>query len=125
MRRSAPVWYTLKPKTEKKNMKGAVSVILRDGFLEVVGKCGRLREKLRYFRRSIELVGYERKISMKFEELYTEDSNDEERLVTMPGFAHKVLEYLRGAGYPIEFKDARTPFPAPDYARAFKGLRPY
>lgn len=106
-------------------MKSAVRIVLRDGFLEVTGECKRLKDKLRYFRKEVELVGYERKVTKHFEELFTEDSNDEDHIVTMPGFAHKVLDFFRKAGRKYEFADARTPFPQPDYARAFKGLRPY
>lgn len=98
---------------------------LRDGLLKVVlgpHECKGLREKLRYFRKEIRLIGYQREITKKFEDLYTESDGV---LATMPGFAHRVLEFLRSAGTPFQLVDARTPMPKPDYAKAFRGLRPY
>jgi superfamily II DNA or RNA helicase len=100
-----------------------VTIILRDGILEVLGNSRDLKEKLRYFRKEIRLVGYQRQIFKRFEDLYTE--SEPNHLVTMPGFAHKCLEYFRNAGIEFKFKDARTPMPEPNLAKAFEGLRPY
>lgn len=102
-----------------------MKVILRDGLLEVFGDCTELCKKLRYFKKEIKLVGYKREVVKHFEDLFNIDENDSRHLVTMPGFAHKVLEYCRNAGIQYELIDARTPFPVPDYEKAFKGLRPY
>ena len=102
-----------------------VRVILRDGFLEVTGEVPGLREKLRYYRRAIEQEGYERKVVSHYEDLYTDDPDNPGRIVTMPGFAHKVLEQCRKAGTGFEFIDARTPMPTPNYEKAFRGLREY
>jgi len=112
--------------TDSKKDAVPVSLVLRDGYLEVRGDCGGLRDKLRYYRKEIGREGYDRKVVTTHEDLFDE-SNDEqgELLVTMPGFAHKVLEYFRSNGIPWRFMDARTPMPAPNYARAFHGLRPY
>ena len=100
-------------------------VILRDGLLEVRGAPTGLAEKLRYFKKEIKLVKYKRQVMTKFEDLYSLDPEDPNCLYTMPGFAHKVLDYFRKSGRPFEFVDARTPMPKPDLAKAFKGLRPY
>ena len=100
-------------------------IILRDGVLEVRGAPDRLKGKLRFFRKEIKLVKYRREVATRFEDLYSEDPEDPKRIFTMPGFAHRVLEFFRNAGIPHEFSDMRTRMPKPDLARAFKGLRPY
>lgn len=108
--------------------KTPVRLTLRDGLLEVGGDdriLSRIKDKLKYFRKSIELVGYERKVVRKFEELFSEDDRFPNTLFTMPGFAHRVLDILRKAGYPYEVTMARTPYPEPNFSLAFKGLRPY
>lgn len=100
-------------------------IILRDGVLEVRGAPDRLKGKLRFFRKEIKLVKYRREVATRFEDLYSEDPEDTKRIFTMPGFAHRVLEFFRNAGIPHEFSDMRTRMPKPDLARAFNGLRPY
>lgn len=100
-------------------------VVLRDGLLEVRGAPTGLADKLRYFKKEIRLVKYKREVRTSFEDLYSLDPEDPNCLYTMPGFAHRVLEYFRKSGRPFEFSDARTPMPKPDMNRAFKGLRPY
>lgn len=103
-------------------MNQPIQIILRDGFLEVVGKCHGLHEKLRYFKREIRTVGWKREVISHYEDLYSESDG---RLATMPGFAHRVLEHCRNSGQAFNFVDARTPMPKPDFKKAFSGLRPY
>lgn len=98
-------------------------IVLRDGFLEVGRAPEALLKKLRYFRREMQLVGYRREVKGRFENLYAE--RDDGSVVTMPGFAHRVISFFRDSGQPYEFTDARTPMPKPDLDRAFEGLRPY
>ena len=102
-----------------------VRIILRDGFLEVFGECRGLTDKLRYFRKEMKTIAYRREIVKGYENLYNVDENNPNHLVTMPGFAHRVLAFCRSNGLPFEFVDARTPMPAPNYEKAFKGLRDY
>ena len=108
-----------------KDNSNAVKVTLRDGFLEVEGECPGLREKLRYFRKEIKLVNYQRTVEKHFEDLFSVPEDRPDITVTMPGFAHRVLEHCRKKRIPFQFRDARTPFPQPDYEKAFKGLRDY
>ena len=97
-----------------------VRIILRDGFLEVFGECRGLTDKLRYFRKEMKTIAYRREIVKGYENLYNVDENNPNHLVTMPGFAHRVLAFCRSNGLPFEFVDARTPMPAPNYEKAFK-----
>ena len=113
------------PTTQPDSGAKPAKVVLRDGLLEVRGAPTGLAEKLRYFKKEIRLVKYKREVVTKFEDLYSLDPEDPNGLYTMPGFAHRVLDYFRKSGRPFEFVDARTPMPKPDLARAFHGLRPY
>jgi len=102
-----------------------VKVVLRDGLLEVRNICNGLVEKLRYFKKEIKFVHYRREVVARFEDLYSVDEHDPKTIYTMPGFAHRVLDFVRKSGIKFEFTDARTPMPKPNMAKAFAGLRPY
>lgn len=102
-----------------------VRIELRDGLVAIVGSLPGIEDRLRYFRREMKQVGWKRSVSGRWEELYTRSETEPDTLYTMQGFAHRILEHCRSIGAKYEFVDLRTPMPKPDYARAFKGLRPY
>ena len=102
-----------------------IKIILRDGLVSVEGKLPGIEEKLRYFRREIKQVKWKREVIGKWEDLYTRSTDNPDLIYTMPGFVHRILDYCRSLNVPYGFEDVRTPMPKPDYARAFKGLRPY
>jgi superfamily II DNA or RNA helicase len=102
-----------------------VNIELRDGFVEVRGKCPGLTEKLRYFRRELKRVGWKREVKGRWEDLYSVDPANPDVLFTMQGFAHRVLDYCRNANIKFTFADKRTPMPKPNMAKAMQGLRPY
>ena len=100
-----------------------VRIVLRDGFLELSEAPEGLLKKLRYFRRELAQVGRQRRVRGRFEDLYA--VRDDGSIITMPGFAHRVLCFFRESGRQFEFVDARTPMPRPDMEAAMAGLRPY
>ena len=101
-----------------------VEVTLKDGLLEILRPPGFLEKELSYNKSEFNIRT--RKMEFSKEQLYSESMQGNDRLfTTMPGFAHRVLSGLRGAGFPFEFKDVRTPFPEPDYAKAIEGARDY
>lgn len=110
-----------------------VTVELKDGVLCITPSPDALKEELKYFKRS---MGYNvekrrREVTGKYEQLYTEqiDTNESgdqvSTLCTMPGFAHKVLKWLRDHHIEYTIKDCRTPMPEPDLVKAMEGLRDY
>ena len=89
-----------------------------------------LTPKLRYWRRSLDWSEEQmrRVATGRYEELYQVQSWIDEsqrycqRLLTLPGFMHRVKRTLREAGWKYTIHDERTPFPKPDFAAACKGL---
>jgi len=92
-----------------------------------------LTKKLRYWHRSLERDDALMRMvaTGEFRELYNiqsyiaEDQQYVRKLVTMPGFVHRIKTALTEAGMEYTLVDTRTPAPAPDYVRAFAGLREY
>lgn len=99
-----------------------VNLALEDGFITIDGSCPGLTKKLRYFKRELSLVGYQRKVVSGYEDLYETVGG---KIVTMPGFAHLCLDHMRKNGIPFTVEDHRTPMPSPNPSRAFESLRPY
>lgn len=103
-----------------------VQITLADGALEVRGGFSGLTEDLRFWRKEIGFSQKTRRrqVTGHYEDLYS-TNEDGSALYTMPGFAHRVIEFFKSRNVRYVFTDARTPAPKPDYAKAFKGLRPY
>lgn len=103
-----------------------VQITLADGALEVRGPTEGLREELRIWRKEIGFSEKTRRRSVTghYENLYSL-SEDGTALYTMPGFAHRAIDFYRSRGADYSFVDRRTPFPQPNYMAAFRGLRPY
>ena len=85
-----------------------------------------LKDGLSYFKREL---GYDRARHMRtttghYEYLYTEDQKTG-TLTTMPGFAHRIFEFLRKSGTQFKVEDLRVPLPEPDLKTACDGLRDY
>ena len=101
-----------------------VDVELKDGSLVVSRPPGFLERELTYNKSSYDIRT--RKMRFTQEKLYSMSDRDGVlMLVTMPGFAHRVLSALRSAGVPHTFSDSRTPFPKPDIGRAMAFARDY
>lgn len=101
-----------------------VEVTLKDGLLEIIRPPGFLEKELSYNKAEFNVRT--RKMQFQKEQLFSElVVNGERVFTTMPGFAHRVIDGLRSAGFQFEFKDLRTPFPEPDYAKAIEGARDY
>lgn len=104
-------------------------ILLHDSDVEVQGECPGIREKLRFYRREIGFSWetMRRAVSGHYEDLYTVREREPGKwsLVTMPGFAHKILEHCRKNGYSSEVVDCRTPMPDIDVDAALEGLRDY
>jgi len=112
-------------------MKAALT--LGDGFVSVCPFPETLLAKLHYWKR--QLVVNERTHRREFkgsnELLYTlqtgvgPDGTAVQTCFTLPGFAKRVKDHLTQGGYEVAVVDARTPMPAPDFTKAFAGLREY
>jgi superfamily II DNA or RNA helicase len=101
-----------------------VLVNLKDGLLEITNPPGFLERELSYNKSEFNVRT--RKMVFHREQLYTEEIRGNDRVfITMPGFAHRVMDCLRKAGIQFDFKDTRTPFPEPDYNKAIEGARDY
>ena len=91
-----------------------------------------LTKKLKYWHRSF-TNNYGKMVATgEYRELFTLSGSIDpdtqqfiQRIVTMPGFVHRVRQCLLGEGYEIKLVDERTPMPTPDYAAAFSQLRDY
>lgn len=101
-----------------------VEVVLRDGRLDIVRPPGFLDKELSCNKSEFNVRT--RKMEFHKEQLFSESIVDGDRVyTTMPGFAHRVIDGLRSAGFSFEVKDLRTPFPEPDYNKAIEGARDY
>lgn len=84
-----------------------------------------LEKALQFFRREIK---YNRRRKAREATGHLEDLFDKDpdgTLTTFPGFAHRVLDYLRKHKVPFTVDDRRIPLPAPDFKAAGTGLRDY
>lgn len=100
------------------------TVSLRRGAIVVTDPPSGLKDELTYWKRELiyDEKKHRREMGGHYESLFVEDGN---RLVTMPGFGHRVLSTLRKLGNPYTLIDDRSPMPKPDMDKAFQGLYDY
>lgn len=115
-------------------MSTKITIRWGDGFVAISPVIpDKLTTKLRYWHRS--LGREEGRMQMvatgQMRELYSISGAINaaqqyiQTLVTMPGFLHRIKTILKEEGYEYEIIDERTPLPAPDFRKAFSGLRDY
>lgn len=100
------------------------TVTLGRGAIVVTDPPRGLKESLTYWKRELtyDKARHTRAVKGHYENLYLEQDN---RLTTMPGFGHRILEQLRKTGTPYSIIDHRLPLPKPDFDAACAGLREY
>lgn len=83
-----------------------------------------LKDRLTYWKRELlyDLKHHIRTIKGHYENLYTVSDGV---LLTLPGFAHRILEHLRKSGTPHTVVDHRLPISKPNIELACQGLRDY
>jgi superfamily II DNA or RNA helicase len=89
-----------------------------------------LRKQLRYYHRSVQWDERQlrRVATGRYRDLYTVELLRDRpglQLITLPGFAHRVREFLTKRGIPFTFIDERTPPPPANIEHACTILRPY
>lgn len=102
------------------------TVTLGRGAITVTDPPTGLKDTLTYWKRELVLdkARHMRSVKGHYENLYFEEANSNV-LTTLPGFGHKILEYLRKIGAEYSVVDARLPLPTPNIELACKGLRDY
>ena len=100
------------------------TVSLRRGAIVVTDPPSGLKDELTYWKRELvyDEKKHRREMGGHYESLFVEDGN---RLITMPGFGHRVLSTLRKLGNTYTLIDDRSPMPKPDMDKAFQGLYDY
>lgn len=98
------------------------TITLGRGLITVADPPHGLKDRLTYWKRELVKAGHARVVKGHYENLYSESGNI---LTTLPGFGHRILEYLRKTGTPYRLLDGRSPLPKPDFDRACQGLRDY
>jgi len=106
-----------------------------DGFICIIPTFPeRLLKELRYWHRSLDYTpalnkmvasGEYRKLFKITDHLDEKSNQVSRRLVTMPGFLHKIKTILTEEGYDYVIKDERTPSPTADIYNAMKGLKDF
>lgn len=97
------------------------TVSLRRGAITVDCAPAGLKDLLRYWKKEL-FSGKKnpiRKMGGHYENLYTAQGST---VTTLPGFGHKILEFLRKTDCPFEVKDFRLPLPKPNFEKACQGL---
>lgn len=102
------------------------TVELLPGALRIKNPPASLGDKLRYWRKSLVWDGrtHSRKVNGAFEDLYYRDDSSGD-IITMPGFASRVVSACSTAGREVSLSDFRKPMPAYDLEKAAEGLREY
>lgn len=100
------------------------TVTLGRGAIVVTDPPVGLKDELTYWKREL---GFDKKKHVRtmkghYENLYTFQKNV---LTTLPGFGHRILQYLRKSGTPFSIVDNRSPMPQPNLELACTGLRDY
>ena len=97
------------------------TVSLRRGAITVDCAPAGLKDLLRYWKKEMffDKKKHLRKMGGHYENLYTTQGST---VTTLPGFGHKILEFLRKSGCPFEVKDFRLPLPKPNLEKACQGL---
>ena len=108
-----------------------LKVTLMDGYIDVVGDPNvpaALKTELGYWQRVSELVGYNRVMKNVRRECFAIQTRIEadgavEVLVTMPGLAGRIKQFLTAKRIPFDMQDMRAPFPGPNIREAMQGMR--
>lgn len=99
-------------------MQDKVIINLGRGAITVENPPDDLLLELRRFRHSGELKG-------GYENLYFRSGNGNGNIIsTTPGFADRIVSFIRDGGYPAKLFDKRVPMPKPDMEAAKSGINP-
>ena len=108
-------------------MKGTemTTVSLDRGTITITDPPRGLDKELTYWKRELVVNKRSRKREMQghYEKLFS--MSEDGKMITFPGFAHRILEFLRKTGTEFEMKDSRLAMPEPDFEKACLGLRDY
>lgn len=113
----------------------SAQIIWGDGFIEIrMPKIPEdLKSALRYWHRELvydpgarrQVVDGDYRNLYSVELVVDDNQNVVEKLLTMPGFMHRIKTTLTELGEPFAIRDQRTPFIQPDLQAGLAGLREY